>query len=628
MRRMPQLPTVQKQTRMTTSFMGYNHQEIIEDGEMYDMRNMSGHMYPILAPRKKRGITEVDPEGTGLAANTLYGIHGRDQLVHIVGGDVYYALSATPVQGITVSTDASMLPKKIVSFGAYVCIWPDRVYFNTADLTDAGTMYKDWDNEITEGGEVTGYRTISMCMCRGDGTNYDTSNITVSSEAPEDPENGQMWIDQSGFDDVLRQYMEAMDEWVEVATTFVKIESEGIGDGLKEYDVVTIAGLEAADSETDPKVQAQIEALNTTNIVYFCGENYIVVAGILSRAQENVKEQTVTAKLDVPDLDFICESNNRLWGCKYGLRDDVTVNEIYASALGDFRNWNRFMGLSTDSYTASVGTDGPFTGAISQRGYPVFFKENFIHRVSGSQPSNFSITTTACRGVQDGSWRSVQVVNEAIYYKSRQGVMMYDGSMPTNVGEQLGEILYSDARAGVLGDRYYLSMKDKEDTWFQFVYDTSKGTWYKEDNFQAMGYGTVGDELYAIDEEHNTLVSIGGSQGEAEDDFPWSATFGLTGAEYGRGQYGSKVRNDISGKHYMSRFVLRIYVEPGTTVTLEIKYESRPWETVGQIQGDRLDSYLIPVIPRRCDHLRFRVSGTGDCRIYSIARQMEVGSDA
>ena len=206
--------------------------------------------------------------------------------------------------------------------------------------------------------------------------------------------------------------------------------------------------------------------------------------------------------------------------------------------------------------------------------------------------------------------------------------MRYDGSMPDSVGDQLGEILYSDARAGVLFNRYYISMKDRNNVWHQFVYDTEKGTWYKEDNFHAMCYGSVGDELFAIDEDNNTLVTMDGSMGEAEEDFEWSATFGLQGAEYGRGTYGSRIRNDRSAKLYMSRFLIRIYIEPETTVKLEIKYMNGDWEKVGEITGDKLDSYLLPVIPRRCDHLRFRISGKGDTRIYSIARQLEVASDA
>jgi hypothetical protein len=509
-----------------------------------------------------------------------------------------------------------MLPKKIVSFGAYVLIFPDKVYFNTADQQDTGSM----DRLFSINGQ-----NVSVTMCRGDGTNYDMSAITVSSNPPPYPANGAMWIDQSGATDVLKQWVSSVEEWMEISTVYVKITGAGIGSGLKMYDVVQISGM-AANTENQRTID-QIDALNGSVIVYFAGDNYIVTTGILAFSQTGLMARTIRMDRAVPTMDFVVESNNRLWGCRYGLRDGETVNEIYASALGDFRNWNRFMGNSQDSYTASVGTDGSFTGAITQRGYPVFFKENFIHRVSGQTPGTFTINTTVCRGVQRGSWRSLAVVNEAIYYKSRQAIMMYDGNMPVSVSDQLGSVLYSDARAGVLGSKYYISMKDRQNAWTQFVYDTDKRTWYKEDSFHALGYGSVEDELFAIDEENNTLVAIGGSMGTAEENIHWSATFGLHGAEYGRGGYGQRIRADITNRRYLSRFVMRVYIEPGTEIALDIQYDSGDWERMGVIRGTRMDSYLIPVVPKRCDHLRFRITGNGHARIYSISRKMEAGGD-
>ena len=56
------------------------------------------------------------------------------------------------------------------------------------------------------------------------------------------------------------------------------------------------------------------------------------------------------------------------------------VNELYACKLGDFKNWNCFLGISTDSYVASVGTDGPWTGAVTYLGNPIFFKETCLHK--------------------------------------------------------------------------------------------------------------------------------------------------------------------------------------------------------------------------------------------------------
>lgn len=611
---MPQIPVVQKNVRMNTTFSGYNHQEIISDSEMFDTKNLCADLYPAVTTRKKRGITSYDVEGQ--ASVTLTALHGRDQLVMIRGTDVFY--NFTQVEGLSVSADTAMLPKKIVSMGAYVCIWPDKKYFNTINLTDYGSMDRMWQ------GSGSG---ISLTMCRADGTNYDMTQITVSATAPASPANGKLWIDQSGDTDVLRQFMASAQEWVEVPTVYIKISGTGIGEGLKEYDTVQISGMEAV-SGTSTKIADQIADLNNNMIIYGAGSGYFIVAGLISNTVYALKSQTVHVDRAVPDLDFVCESNNRLWGCKYGMENGQVVNEIRACKLGDFRNWSCFMGLSTDSYTASIGTDGVWTGAISQKGYPVFFKENCIHRVSGTQPSSYQITTTMCRGVQRGSWRSLAIVGERIIYKSRGEVMAYDGAMPVSISDQLGNVLYSDARAGAIGNVYYISMKNANGDWNLFTYNTEKNIWYREDDFRALCFGTVDDELFAIDEVNNTLVAMLGSMGDLEADFEWKAEFGISGVEYSANQYGRMTRADTIGSHYLSRFDIRMYLEEGSRAELEIMYDSEgEWNKQGEIRGTRMRNMMIPVIPRRCDHLRFRIRGKGVFRIYSISRSMEVGSD-
>lgn len=635
MRSMGQIPEIGKSVRMTTTFGGYNHNEIINDGEMFETANLTGDRYPVLSTRKERGIASYDPEGSGVRV-PLTAVHGRDQLVLIRGQEVFW--NNYRVTGLQVSDDPGLLPKKIVSMGAYVCIWPDKVYFNTVDLTDCGGM----ERRFTISGD-----TVTASMCRGDGTNYDMTAITQSVTPPENPQNGDFWLDMSGDNDVLRQYNVSTLEWVEVPTVYVKISGTGIGSGLREYDTIEIAGIEAPDEASD-RTKAQAQALNGSKIVYAAGENYIVIQGLLNNSLNELKETTVSVNRTVPDLDFICESNNRLWGCKYGMENGTVVNEIRASKLGDFRNWQCFMGLSTDSYKASIGTDGRWTGAISQRGYPVFFKENAIHRVSGNTPSSFGIQTTMARGVQDGSWRSVCVVNEAIYYKSRDGIMLYDGNMPVSVSEQLGGILYSDARAGALKEKYYISMKDPGNVFHLFTLDTKRGTWFREDNLKALQFAPVQDELYAIDEEHNTLLAMTGSliadlegydtteeedvtvaisEWQKETDLPWTAVFGISGMDV-EPMSGGFGRSDVAGSHYLSRFDIRMSLEAGHSAKLEIMYDGDGhWTDQGTIRGKKTKNFVLPVIPRRCDHLQFRMTGTGAMRIYSIARHVEVGAD-
>lgn len=601
MRNMRQIQPTQKSVLMTSTFLGYNHNERIADGEMYDMQNMSGEMYPLLCQRKKRGVTSYDVSGQ--PSVTLHGIHGRDQLVMIRGTEVFY--NFVKVTGISLSQASNMLPKKIVSMGAYVCIWPDKKYFNTIDQSDCGSMDRTWSSAGNN---------IAATICRLDGTNYDMASITISASAPANPTNGQLWIDQGGSKDVLRQYTASTQEWTEVPTVYIKISATNIGNGIKEYDAITFSGLTAPDGASD-KVKEQIKALNTNMIVYGCGSNYVIVTGLLSASLAALKSVTVHADRVVPDLDYICESNNRLWGCKYGMENGQVVNEIRACKLGDFRNWNCYMGISTDSYRASIGTDGMFTGAITQKGYPVFFKENCIHRVSGQTPSSYQITATMCRGVQKGSGGSVAIVNEMVYYKSRTDVMVYDGSMPVSISEQMGNMLYDSARAGSVGGKYYLCMRSRTGRWVQFCYDTEKNTWYKEDGFHAKAYARVDDELFAIDEDHNTLVAIRGSMGTAEDDFSWYAVFGLFGTDYRQ-------------RKYLSRFDIRMYLEEEGEAQLSIMYDSSGvWEDKGTIRGKKMQTFTLPVVPRRCDHLRFRISGHGEVTIYSISMIMEVGSD-
>jgi len=614
MRRMTALQEGRKEIRQTSTFSGYDRKDIIADGEMYDMKNLTGDNYPSMTPRRKRAYTSF---AVGGMSDTLTGIDGRDQLTFVLGTKVYW--NFVEVEGLSVSDAADMCPKQIVNFGAYVLIFPDKKYFNTINPED----YGDIDRTFSASGQ-----NVSLTMCRGDGTDYDMTEIIVSDEEPEDPDNGQLWIDQSGDNDVLRQWTDSTLEWVEVATTYVKISAENIGTGLNIYDAIDLSGLEAETTATD-RIKAQVSALNGSKIVYYGGTGYIVVVGLISATQSALKSgTTVRADRKMADLDYIVESNNRLWGCRYGSADGQVVNEIHASALGDFRNWNRYMGNSQDSYTASVGTDGPFTGAVTQKGYPVFFKENCIHQVYGNTPSSFQVNTTVCRGIQNGSWRSAVVVNETVYYKSRTDVMMFDGSLPVSVSEALGDAIYYNARAGALGNKYYISMADAEGKWTLFTYDTSRRTWYKEDGFRALGFGKVADELFAICETDNLLWSMTGSVGTIEYDFDWYAVFGIQGIEYIPNKYGKMTRGDAPASRYLSRFDIRMYIEEKTVAKLEIEYDdSGTWESMGEIRGSMTRNFVLPVIPKRCDHLRFRLMGHGSMKIYSISRVMEVGAD-
>ena len=126
----------------------------------------------------------------------------------------------------------------------------------------------------------------------------------------------------------------------------------------------------------------------------------------------------------VPDLEYLTECDNRVWGCS------SSENVIYACKLGDPTNWFSYRGIAADSYAVTVGSDGPFTGAATCMGYALFFKENTLHKLYGSKPSDFQLSSLRCRGVARNAARSLCVLNETLYYLSPDGVMAWDGRHP------------------------------------------------------------------------------------------------------------------------------------------------------------------------------------------------------
>ena len=80
-------------------------------------------------------------------------------------------------------------------------------------------------------------------------------------------------------------------------------------------------------------------------------------------------------------------------------------------------------------------------------------------------------------------------------------------------------------------------MKNANNQYCLFTYDTKKGIWYREDHTKALGFGAVEDELYFIDETNNTLVAVEGTKGTLEEEPEWMAEFGISGVEYTPNSY-------------------------------------------------------------------------------------------
>lgn len=533
--------------KVTGTFGGWNANLVVQDNEFADMMNMSDRFYPAIGTREPRG------EQLYTVPN-YHGLIHKNGLFWVSGGTAYY--NNTQV-GTLEDSD-----KQLVGMGAYIVVWPDKKVYNTADGT--------WTNV-----EKT----------------YSASQVTL---APFSKDSAFTCIYASGIADAFEQYDAVTitgftGDYADLNATKV-IQDKGTDISRGQYIVVTYAATMPVD--TDATAADAVEAAE------------------IGRTPRTIYQDSVTITMTLglsrtaPDMDFICESGNRIWGCS------SDTHEIYASKLGDPTNWNSFEGIATDSYASTVGTDGNFTGCIGHLGNVLFFKERTIHRLIGTKPANFQLTSAGVAGVRAGCERSLQIINETLYYVGRDGIYSYDGSVPYSISNNFGEVRLQDAVSCQYKSRLYLSASDG-DQYRLYVFDPQTQIWMIEDGARFM-YAAYGDgNLYYIT-PGGTLTTIA-ADGEFEQE--WHLESG-------------DIREMSISNKYISKLLFNVWLSRGSVMNVYIKWDDGPlWEHKGQISSEFNRTYTLPIIPKRCNKFRYRLEGKGTFKLLALGRYIEDGSE-
>lgn len=390
-------------------------------------------------------------------------------------------------------------------------------------------------------------------------------------------------------------------------------EAGGItGDGVdftaffKVGDAVTISGCTTVPSNNKTVVIRGFS--DSGKSMWFYENTFTLVDG-----KEYVEKGDLIIERKMPDLMFGFENENRMWGC--------TKDTICASKLGDITNWNVFDQLAGDAWQVTPSSPGQFTGGISYRGYPVIFKEDKVYKVYGSLPSNFEVVGGATLGLEEGSGNSLAVAGETLFYLSRTGIVAYTGGVPQPVSTMsLGQKRFRNAVAGSDGLKYYVSMQDEEGNWGLYVYDTQKKLWHKEDDAHVTHFALLDGILYAMTEA-GTVMMLGDWNGGTVDaitegKISWEVEF-------------NDFTDNSPNKKGIGKLQIRLSLEKDATFEIWIQYDSDGvWTKIDSITGqDPKRTYLTPVVPKRCDHCRLKLTGEGGCTIYSITRETYAGSE-
>ena len=582
----PYLDDIPKERTLTDAFKGYEHTDRVHDGAFYDMKNITTELYPVLSPRIRRGIEQT--------FTNFQGMIEKDGNLCVVDNGKFY-IAGEEQEGFTLTTQGM---KTIVAMGAILVFLPDNKWFNTQDQT-----YGSIENHYNQTVE------ISLTLCGADG-----SAITWHDAAYYDshtPQNGDYKMETINGRTTLSVYSSATGLWAIVATTYMKIAASGIDAGFDEGDGVKVTvDLTGITWDYAKNIFVNDEGdgkRSNTFTIKTKGTDYIVVPALLDENKTFTKE--ISVDRNIPEMSFVIECQNRLWGCK------PDGHEIYCSKLGDVKNWNVFQGISTDSWAATIGSDGIFTGAISYLGYPIFFKENSIIKVTISSIGAHQTKETLARGVEEGSSKSLVQLNEVLFYKSHNAVCLYDGSFPQEISQSLGGVRYHGAISGSINNRYYINMFDEDDNPHLFVYDFPTNLWAKEDDVEVDQFCRVRNDLAIVSD--NTVYSVYHKewQPQLESPLDWMVQSGSIGYE-------------VAEKKYVSKLNIRMQLDTESYVALYLNYDSTDkWEFQWDMSGKGTKTFTIPVRPHRCDHFRYMLKGHGDCKVFGIFRSITEGSD-
>ena len=618
MSRLPEMVYTDKiKKAVQVSFGGLRHSLSCGDGELYDMKNMTCREYPILQPREKRKIALDLGDG-----------ESRYTAIYAEGGEMWYVeaerfdngneamrLYATqwpPSIAVTIAEDIHDV--EMIRFGNRMIVMPDKLIIKTQyriDEVPEATVEKPFPTltEQDEGRTMAIHRSGRTELWRWNGSAW--KFLDDLTERMEDEMQISGVKITGGY--ILGQKA--------TANTLTFTESSKAEFALRDFkvgDAVEISGLkEAPGNDKTAVIQGIKMSTSGDNEIAFSDNCFQMPLGTDGKPVEEVTiSGEVTIRRNAPDMEFCFEHDNRLWGCK--------GKNIYASKLGDPRNWNVFEGLSTDSWALETQKKGDLTGGVSYGGYPTMFREDAMVRIYGATPQTFQGAESAMQGVRTGEHKSIAAAGGALIYLSREGMMLYDGEYPKPLRSVFGTEEISGAIAASDGTRYYAQLKVEGERAL-YCFDSGKGIWMKEDDPELLGMtydqGTVYGLVRKDENGGNRIIDISGSgdpfDGETAQETEPVESF----AEFGDFTDGSLNRKA------MSKLQLRMELEDGASVQISVQYDGGEWETMWYITQGKKRSIQIPIVPRRCDHYRLKITGTGMWRLYAMARERYEGSE-
>ena len=367
--------------------------------------------------------------------------------------------------------------------------------------------------------------------------------------------------------------------------------NQNIGDNLQPNDALKITGSTHGNDGTFTIGAVSSGATSTITIT----------ADMFTASTETI---SLVRGDYMPDFDYICECENRLWGCSSA---DKT---IYASALGLPDRFFNFAGLSTDSYAVAVGSAGEFTGICKLGSSVLIWKEECLHKILGSYPAQYTMYTYEIEGIPKGSNKSMQVINDSLYYLGLHGVYVYNGSYPSLISQNFGDRQMINGVGGNDGDTYFLSCEDSEGKGYLFSFELKYGIWIKEDDIKVSNFCRIGRKVYFL---YDGKIYLAYDTMD-DPDLEWMIQF-------------APIYETIEGKKSYSKIILRVEIPENSYLLFHVRQDGGKWREMGRIVGSTINTKTLYLPRMRCDKFEIKMTGKGAMTILGMMRDFILGSE-
>ena len=294
----------------------------------------------------------------------------------------------------------------------------------------------------------------------------------------------------------------------------------------------------------------------------------------------------------MPIMNSVCIHNNRLWGV------NPNGEYIYSSKTGDFREFNRYEGLSSDSYYVSIGTGGNFVGIYPYRNYVLAFKKDCIYIISGTLPTNYTISRTI-EGFGCIDIKSCSICGGNLYFLSENGFYRFDGLSFELISKKLNHKYVSATGFGTTNKYYAYARRDDGQNEL-LVFDEVYSVWHTISTpepihgfFSDLGdvYGVGSKAVYLFENEENTDWTM-----ESVNFF-----------------------EDDCSNSYINEIWIRAKIAYGKKIDITTNVDGIITYIHGKIIGTgRIKTYRIPVRWKNAKNYKIKLQGDGETVIYNI----------